>query len=256
MTPVNECEQLVNSYLEWLRQNINTATLGDACEITTPFLDRHNDYLQIYVVQENGHYILSDDSYTLSDLRMSGVEIKTESRQQMLDTILAGLGVSRVDDELRVIAQPSNLGEKKHNLIQAMLAVNDMFMVARPHVFSFFREDVEQFLRTHHVRFVSNINFHGQSGYTHSFDFIIPRSSQKPERVLKAINNPNKETIFSLIFAWNDTRISRPTNSEAIAVLNDIDRTIPGDTLNALESYKITPLSWSQRTQYTEALAS
>ena len=255
MTSVYDCEQLVNEYINWLRQNITVATIDEVCEITTPFLDRHNDYLQIYVLQENGRYVLSDDGYILSDLRMSGVEVNTESRQQILDTILAGLGVSRDGNELRVNAQKHNLTEKKHNLIQAMLAVNDMFMVARARVFSFFREDVEQFLNLHNIRFISSVSFRGKTGYTHHFDFAIPPSSQRPERILKTINNPTRDNISSMIFSWNDARDSRPANAEAYAVLNDTDRTISEDALSALGSYRIIPMSWSKRSQYVDSLA-
>ena len=255
MTSIFDCDQLVNEYISWLRQNITVATIGEVCEITTPFLDRHNDYLQIYVIQENGRYVLSDDGYILSDLQMSGVEINTESRQQILDTTLAGLGVSRFGDELRVDAQRHNLAEKKHNLIQAMLTVNDMFMVARARVFSFFKEDVEQFLNLNNIRFIPSVSFRGKSGYTHQFDFAIPRSAKRPERIIKAINNPTKDNISSMIFSWNDTREVRPENAEAFAVLNDTERTISEDALNALRSYQITPFSWTRRSQQIESLA-
>lgn len=255
MTSVYECEQLVNEYVSWLRQNIAIASIGDVCEVTTPFLDRHNDYLQIYVFKENGDYILSDDGYVLSDLRMSGVEINTQSRQEVLDTILNGLGIFRNGDELRTRAKSNNLSERKHSLIQAMLSVNDMFMVARTRVFSFFKEDVEKFLNLHNIRFISNVSFRGKSGYTHNFDFAIPPSAQKPERILRAINNPTRDSISSMIFSWNDTRESRSQNAEAFAILNDAERTISGDSLSALESYKIIPISWSRREQYIRELA-
>lgn len=255
MTSVFDCEQLVNEYVSWLRQNITVARIGEVCEITTPFLDRHNDYLQIYVSEKDGQYTLSDDGYILADLQMSGVEINTEGRQQMLDTILAGFGISNTDNELRVIAQRHDLGEKKHNLTQAMLAVNDMFMVARARVSSFFREDVEKYLNLHQIRFIQAVSFRGKSGYTHTFDFAIPPSPNRPERILKAINSPSKDNISAMIFSWNDTRQARPSTTEAYAVLNDTERTVSADALSALKSYQITPMIWSSRQNYIESLA-
>jgi hypothetical protein len=46
------CDELVTNYVNWLRQRIKIAEVNDYCEITTPFLDRHNDSLQIYLKKE------------------------------------------------------------------------------------------------------------------------------------------------------------------------------------------------------------
>src|SRR5215472_2464367 len=72
-----ECRQLVETYVEWLRQGFSAESVGEVCELTTPFLDRHNDYLQIYAIKQNGIIKLSDDGYILSDLRSSGLELIT-----------------------------------------------------------------------------------------------------------------------------------------------------------------------------------
>ena len=56
---VPEIEKLLNDYRAWL---VDKTTLrdvdGDWVEVTTPYLDRHNDALQIYVRAENGGYVL------------------------------------------------------------------------------------------------------------------------------------------------------------------------------------------------------
>ena len=251
----NECVKLVDEYIEWLRNNMSIVELEDACEITTPFLDRHNDHLQIYVQEIDGQYLLSDDGYIINDLMMSGLDLGTDNRQNILKTILAGFGVNQVDDVLQIKAQSRTLAQRKHNLIQAMLAVNDMFVTARPYVFSMFREDVEQYLRAHQVRFISSVSFIGRSGFTHTFDFAIPPSQDRPERLVKAINNPSKDNVSSLIFSWNDTREVREDDAIVYAMLNDQDRSVSLDALSALDEYKIHPIQWSNKEQYVEELA-
>ena len=67
----------------------------EACELTTPFLDRHNDHLQVYATRRNGSFVLSDDGYVLSDLRTSGLEIDTPKRKIILESVLNGLGVAQ-----------------------------------------------------------------------------------------------------------------------------------------------------------------
>ncbi len=251
----NICQMLVDEYINWLRQNISFVEINGICEITTPFLDRHNDQIQIYIKEEDGHYIISDDGYIITDLEMSGLEFNTEKRNKILNTILAGFGVSKVNYELQVKAQKHNFAQRKHNLIQAMLAINDMFMTTRSLVLSFFREDVEQYLRIHQVRFINMVSFTGRSGFIHNFDFAIPPSDIRPERLIRAINNPSRDNISSLIFAWGDTREVRSADAEAIAMLNDQEKTISSDAFNALEAYNIFPLLWSRRDQHIDMLA-
>jgi hypothetical protein len=241
--------------MTWLRKSITVEQVGEVCEITTPFIDRHNDHLQIYVQRENGKYILSDDGYILSDLQHSGVEFDTEKRKQALATILRGFGVTRSpNDELRVETDREQLPRRKHNLIQAMLAVNDLFIVGREHIASFFREDVEGFLRANRVRFVAMIKFAGRSGFDHTFDFVIPPSDKQPERLARAVNVPNRENIGALIFAWNDVRQVRHEEAKALAFLNDQERNISIDALHALQAYDITGVPWSRKESYLHLL--
>lgn len=63
-----DCYQLVNLYADWLKERVKLNTIGDVCELTTPFIDRHNDYLQIYVKSIPSGILLTDDGYTIKDL--------------------------------------------------------------------------------------------------------------------------------------------------------------------------------------------
>ncbi len=249
------CEDLVKQYVDWLRQRMSVQSVGDACEITTPFVDRHNDQIQIYVRGVNGHFLLTDDGYTVRDLKMSGCEFNSEKRRQLLNATLNGFGIKMHGDELTVEARPDNFPQKKHNLMQAMLAVNDMFAMASPIVQSLFREDVERYLHSKEIRFTPSVKFTGKSGFDHFFDFVIPASRSKPERILKAINHPNRQNITSLIFSWNDTREVRAGDSTAYAVLNDVNNGTNPDLSGALDQYGIRAMRWSQREQHVLDLA-
>jgi hypothetical protein len=250
-----DCETLLQSYLEWLRAKTSVRELQQGvCEITTPFLDRHNDRLQIYVVPKDGGYTLTDDGYVLGDLEASGCPVNTQQRRQLLDTILRGFGVREEDGVLMTEASLDAFPQKKHALIQAMLAVNDMFLTARRHVASLFIEDVGAFLGEIRARYTPSVAFVGRSGYLHRFDFVIPRSASRPERVLQAVNAPTKDSAVTLIFAWNDTRETRPERSVFYVVLND-DNRISSDVLDAFREYDIRTVPWSQRQRYAGELA-
>jgi Domain of unknown function DUF1828/Domain of unknown function DUF1829 len=250
-----ECRQLVDAYVEWLRRGISAEVVGEACELTTPFLDRHNDHIQIYAIRRNGKIVLSDDGYILSDLRTSGLELTTPKRRNVLETALRGFGIQLEGGRLIIEASPRNLGQRVHSLVQAMLALNDMFVMAQPRVASFFWEDVRDFLDRHNVRYSPRVKLAGKTGYDHAIDFLIPRSSAAPERLLQAINSPNRSSIASYLFVLADTREGRGLEAEAYAFLNDRDREVGGDVIEALEVYQVHPALWSQREQFAPRLA-
>lgn len=250
----NLCKNLVNEYINWLHEQITVSELDGVCEFTTPFLDRHNDYLQIYLFEQNKKIRLTDGGYILSDLRMSGFDINTNKRIEMISTILNGFGVREENNELFIDSTEKDFPQKKHLLIQAMLAVNDLFVMAQPMVLSLFLEDVEMYLNAKNIRFTPKVSFIGKSGYTHHFDFVIPKSIDSHERIIKAINNPTRNNVSSLIFSWNDTKVSREEGSQAIAFLNDQESNVSDDSLTALNSYNIKPIFWTKREEDVEIL--
>lgn len=251
-----EYQSLVESYVEWLRSSIQLVDVGGVCEITTPFLDRHNDHIQIYVeAKGNGAYHLHDDGYTISDLKLSGCGLLTTNRQQMFETILKGFNVSEKDEILFVEADRNTFPHRKHALLQAILTVNDMFMTAKHHVARFFLEDVTQYLDAASVRYTPDVSFPGKSGFNHRFDFVIPRSKSQPERILRAINNPNKDAATALLFAWTDTKDNRSKDSKIYAILNDSERSLNNDVLSAFAHYDVQTILWSERDRHVQALA-
>lgn len=147
MNDVLEANKFIDLYLKWLKENITTKNLeNNVLEVTTPFLDRHNDYIQVYVYKNGNRIILTDDGYTINDLEMSGFEFNTNKRKEILNTILNGFGVKVENGQLIAECNDNNFPIIKHNLIQAILSINDMFVLARNNILSIFSEDVERFL--------------------------------------------------------------------------------------------------------------
>lgn len=254
---IDEVQSLLDGYWRWLKDQTSLRAVHDCVEITTPFLDRHNDYLQIYAKRHDGGFILTDDGYTVADLEQSGCTIDSPRRQDLLRTTLNGFGVqiSETSKELEVRASAGNFALRKHSLVQAMLAVNDLFHLASPTVLSLFYEDVVAWLDTRDIRYTPNVRFAGRSGYDHRFDFVIPKSKLRPERVLRAINRPSRETAQMMTFAWLDTREVRSPEAHAYAILNDSDHPISQSVLDAMRSYDVQPILWSDREGSHEDLA-
>lgn len=253
---INEIHELLDNYLIWLRDKTKLRQVDDNwVEITTPYLDRHNDCMQIYARKQNGGYVLTDDGYTMDDLETSGCPLDSPKRQELLKTVLNGYGVQMVDDALQVHSTPDTFALRKHNLVQAMLSVNDMFYLAQPTVASIFYEDVVGWLDLHEVRYMPKVKFAGKSGYDYVFDFGIPKSRTQPERLLKAITHPNRDAAQSTILSWLDTRDVRPPDSRFYALLNDTEHEVSPAIINALRSYEVRPVPWSKREDVLEELA-
>jgi hypothetical protein len=244
----DEINDLLNNYYHWLQDKTIVKQIGtDWIEITTPHLDRHNDYMQIYVRKENNHYIITDDGYIISDLYASGCTLDTPKRQELLDITLAGFGVKLHDNALVVSATYESFPMKKHNIVQAMLAVNDMFYLASPHIESLFLEDVTKWLDLSDVRYTPRINFKGKSGYDHFFDFVIPKSKLRGERIIQTLSNPKKDSAEALIFKWQDTKDTRTNDSQLFVLMNDAERVVSGSVMDAFNNYQLKPVLWSER---------
>jgi hypothetical protein len=245
----------LDKYTTWLRDNTTLREVEDWVEITTPYLDRNNDSIQIYAKRDNGGYVLTDDAYTIEDLRISGCNIETPKRKELLKLTLNGFGVMLNKDALEVHTSKERFALQKHNLLQAILAVNDLFYLAEPIVKSLFLEDVTSWLDLSEVRYTSKVKFTGKTGYDHCFDFVIPKSKKQPERILQTINHPSRETAQAIAFSWIDTRDVRPPESRAYAFLNDSDKEITENVVDALKSYEVHPILWSKRDNIKEELA-
>ena len=136
---------------------------------------------------------------------------------------------------------------RKHNLLQAVLAINDMFYLAALMVANLFYEDVASWLDLHDIRYTPNVKFSGKTGYDHRFDFVIPKSRQQPERIVKAVNRASRETAEAVAFSWIDTKEVRPPDSRAYALLNDSEQSVSQPIIDALSNYEVRPVRWSER---------
>jgi hypothetical protein len=252
---IEEVQRLMDQYLAWLKDKTTLRQINDFVEVTTPYLDRHNDYLQFYVRRNKGGFVLTDDGYVIEDLRRSGCKLESPKRRELLKITLNGFGVQLDQDALVVHATADNFNLRKHNLVQAMLAINDLFYLAEPMVASLFLEDVTAWLELHEIRFTPNVKFSGKSGYDHLFNFAIPKSRRAPERIVQTINRPSRDTAEALAFAWIDTKEVRPPDSRALAFLNDSEHAPSVTVIDALASYEVQPVLWSERESVRQELA-
>lgn len=248
----------VNSYLKWLKDEMYQEEVSPGLyEITTPFLDRHNDYTQIYAqICEDGKIRFSDMGITILDLEMSGVDFSTKKRKSIFNLTLNRLGVSESPEKALFIDASSvdEVPKAKHQLLQAILTVNDMFFLNRAHVSSLFFDDIISFFQKNDIYYSKNPSFVGKSKLMNTFDFSLQKNSHNPERLIKALNNPTIGASKNIIFSWEDTKEMRDPGTCFIVLVNDEEGLKP-DIGEAFMSYGITLVPWSQREVNLEKFA-
>lgn len=252
---ITEVKMMVDGYHKWLRDNTALRSVGDCVEITTPYMDRHNDHIQIYAVRGDGSYTLTDDGNTIADLEMCGCALDSPKRKAMLEMIVRGFGVRMSGKRIEVGASSDNFPSRKHNLIQTILAVNDMFCLSEPNVATLFQEDVASWLDSNDIRYSSKVKFAGATGFDYMFDFLIPKSRDMPERILHTVNRPDASHAKNLAFAWYDTKDSRPVDTIAFAIVNGDAKGVPNQIADALKAYGIVPIPWPSRLNFIGMLA-
>ena len=246
--------ELKEKYINWLEDEIIVNEIEDCIEITSPFLDRYNDYLQVYAKKENdSEIILTDDASILDNLQMSGIDINSPKRKQILDNILNKYGVKIEKGALTIKAGIEDFPQKILFLMQAMLNVDDMFMLSQNKVASIFLDDIKSFFNQKEIFYSEDVSFIGKSGFVYSYDYLIQRTKEKPERLCKAINNPNRQNFQNTIFMWNDTKETRKLDSQLIVFLNDENKIDPS-VIEGFKNYEVNVIPWSKREESLKIL--
>lgn len=249
---------LKQAYDEWNNKRLVLEKFNDFIEITTPFVDIHHDFIQLYLVKVGDNYFkITDDGYILSELKMLGIEIKSsQKRNDFFKTSLNIFGVNHNEktDELFVTFTDVNeYPEEQHRLIQCMLRISDMLLTSRNTVISIFTEEITEFFEENGVLFIEGSSFTGTSGKSQNFDFAIPGTKEKSEKLIKAINNPSSDNYKDPLFSWIDVRDMRK-KSDFIVLANDINKPITEGFISPFRNYSIEVLEWSKRNEWINHL--
>ena len=275
-----EMASLLERYWGWLKSETTWQPVDGGYVITTPSIDRHNDYTQLYVRPEGEGFRLSDAGYILDDLEMSGFVWDTPRRREILSQTAWGFGVELVENRrLETKAGPDNFPVELHSLLQAMLAVNDMFFLAQDSPDRLpedtvdlrdwlpsrpsapkprFQMEVADWLNSYGIYYRPAVTIEGSSGSRHSFPFTIPASETQPERLLRPVSRAPQSKAWA-VFAGRDTLAMRPYNTRLYAFVDDHNglpstyRNVYGAIKEVLEGYDLV-VPWSERDSVREEL--
>lgn len=247
----NDFNIFKTEYLSWLNQNLELASFdNNTARLTAPFLDFNNDHLEIYIIKNDDHYILTDFGETISNLEMSSFHFKENgNRSKILNSLITSYGMKFDNSDIYTECTISDFSIKANALMQCMIKVSDMLLLSENNIKTIFSEDVKSFFDKNDIRYTPNISIMGKSELYTNYDFVIPRSSFAPERFITPINILNETLVKSTIFSWEDVKAKRE-NGILYTFINDIERTPSRENLSALKAYGIKPKLWSKRENY------
>lgn len=251
MSWINE---LMDNYYSFLREKtvITESPNSNWIEISTPFTGLFNDTLDIFAKKDGQKIILSDDGNTMRNLELSGMEItRSPKRKQLLDSILNNYDIKIIGEEFLTEATEKDFAQKKLNLLSAISEANDLYFLARHTVASVFRDDVKSYLDEQELVYTPHFISKGSTGLEFTFDFQL--AYKKSEIVIKSFNSINKMNLPQFLFTWDDIKKVRERQAEkdviGLAMINDVDRDINDEYLEALESKGAKYILWSKRNE-------
>jgi hypothetical protein len=255
-----ETSNFATEYAEWLTSRLSATVYSGISEISTPFLDVHNDGLRVYVEPVDRGFLLHDNGLTLETLSLQGVEIgSSQRRKELIESTLSTFGLTISNGKIQTIANDTNLPQRVHFLLCAMKRIADLWLTARTTSSTDFFERVCTYLDKKNVLFSTNVVIPGKT-VEHPIDILIPLPKRK-ERLIKLIGTPNVNTAKVVSFSWIEIEQVRP-NSERVVLVNDVSsgddsntKRLSDQTEAILSGYSTAYYRWSQRNDPTfEAL--
>lgn len=242
----------VDNYYNWLREKtfIQKDLTTDWYLINTPFIGAFNDTIEIYAQKNESQLKLSDNGETISNLEIQGLQIQgSKRRKSLLDSILINYGVKINNDELIIETNIDKFSQSKHNFLSAIIEINDLYVLSNHNVASIFKEDVRNYLDSQDIIFTPDFISKGSTGLEFNFDFQIAQRDK--EIVIKSFNTINKSNLPTFLFSWDDIKPVREKitkkNVTAIAIINDIDKEVKSEFLEALKSKNANFILWSKK---------
>ena len=132
--------------------------------MSLPFLDRKNDFTEIYIVkQSDGSYKLTDDGYVINDLDFSDFKFSSKRREALARILLSFGNKINENNEIFTTTTEDDLVAKKHMLINCLIKVSELFNLKMDIVKSLFLEDVHALFDKHNIPYIENVTLSGLS---------------------------------------------------------------------------------------------
>lgn len=258
---------LKKQYANWIVDNTEFSEIDkNTIRIDTPFLDNDFDNVILYVdMLPNNQIIVTDDGYTLGNLNSIGYSInnRTKKRINILDEISRDYGIEYDinSKELYIKTDFDKFAVSKHRLLQAILKINDMFLLRPNYEPNLTFDEVSNLLDKNDILYSAKYPALGKGGITFIFDFSIPTRKRK-DKLVRIINSPN-DLNYSKVLGMDATMLKGSKEADYFAILDDVNhelknfseiKSIYGE-VRETHGINISPLVYSELEKNIEVLA-
>ena len=241
--------QLQQQLLKWTEDHFLFSGSQDEVILTTPFVDLHNDCIEMLIEEVEYALRVTDGGQTLADLEISGVNI-TEQRQQQLAEVFNRIGVTCTDGEISATASLAGASGAIHSVLQGILAAQGLTFSVRPRRRQPIADEIDDVLRKSSLPYNRQVPINGKSGLSQQIDFVVRDNGRFPHHLIQTISNPDKGAMERQIFFAMDTKeqYAALTNTEPrfVAVLSDVEQAIAPSMMGALLHYDVRPVVLSE----------
>lgn len=225
--------------------------------ILTPIEYPDGDYVELFVIPEDGGFVLTDLAETIATLASYNLNLKSSTKRfKLFQHILKIHNVHYFEGSLRIpLKQEKDLPQALMRLTQAILQVSDLLFTMRYGAGTSFREEVEEYLFEREIRYESNYKVVGRSGQTYPIDFYVERRSPVLIQTLSSGSSGYAEALVSkTVRMWYDiSRIDgRYRYSSVLDDSTDVWKPPAFEILSDLSSVIV----WSERDKLIELIAS
>lgn len=245
-------DNLRQIYINWVKKSDFIDLDNTWVEIKTPFTDFTGSFISIFAKKEGNDYYLTDYGNVINELDMHNIPI-IKSRKQYLNKILLCQGCS-IDKNNNIFVRFNNINDfpkYKHQLIQTIINVSDLFLTSHSNNENLFTFDVIEYFDSKEISYSSRpYSLFGSSGYANNFDLNIGQIKKKgiPALHTKIINRLNDNMMRAVLLAQKDLNLD--SNEKIATVINDIDFNVAPKNITILKKNFIEVINWSERDEY------
>ena len=241
-------ESMINDYSNWL--HAKPASIYDSktgwTSMPTPFLGLYNDLIELFVKEEAGYLFLSDDGQTIWNAETTGLDMKEPDQKHLLDVILSKYRVNLSDGGvLDLKVEKDKFEQGKYSMLMTMFAINDMTSQGS----DIFQKNVKMLMMDKRVNAVPQMQIKGRSGIDFIFDYVVSRPDT--EFLVQAVGNLDKNNLATFILGIDEVKDYRRLVSDkdirGMLIVNDLDKTIQKEFLQALTNRKLDYVLWSKK---------
>ena len=140
------CSDLIEPALrDAFSDSISIRSDAEDCMIQFPFVRPDGDPIRLWVIEDGGSYIVSDEGETYGMLYLSGIDVETESREKRINAVKRRFGLDAAMFEIQKSVTDDELGRAVLDVYEAVSHIASLSHSRRPYAQDDFREVISNY---------------------------------------------------------------------------------------------------------------